>query len=364
MKMEELKKRGIIIAVSAALAVGTAVPHAVMAEELPATSLFPQTVHAEMESAPAEAEETPAVTEEAPSVEEEEPAMNEEAREIADAYITRAPELRENPGSETEEAEPVEEQIEETQTMSEEAREIAEDVPEESVEETSEGLAEESFAMSEEARQIADSYITHAPKLPEKPEKETEEMQLTDGTSAETQTEDALSEAEAETKNKEAEAETKNTEAESESEEALEDTAEDNEEEREIARQLETVPKQEQESSGMSGVTILVGPGSEPGNGTPAESSLPVTGSGENVLVGNKKKKKRILVTATPLCYNLRLYMSITYGGMIMKHIKTLNTKNLQNTVKKGGCGECQTSCQSACKTSCTVGNQSCESKR
>ena len=25
-----------------------------------------------------------------------------------------------------------------------------------------------------------------------------------------------------------------------------------------------------------------------------------------------------------------------------MQHIKTLNTKNLQNTVKKGGCGECQ----------------------
>ena len=38
-----------------------------------------------------------------------------------------------------------------------------------------------------------------------------------------------------------------------------------------------------------------------------------------------------------------------------MEHIKTLNTKNLQNTVKKGGCGECQ--------TSCTVGNQSCENK-
>ena len=38
-----------------------------------------------------------------------------------------------------------------------------------------------------------------------------------------------------------------------------------------------------------------------------------------------------------------------------MQHIKTLNTKNLQNTVKKGGCGECQ--------TSCTVGNQSCENK-
>ena len=47
----------------------------------------------------------------------------------------------------------------------------------------------------------------------------------------------------------------------------------------------------------------------------------------------------------------------------VMEHIKTLNTKSLQNTVKKGGCGECQTSCQSACKTSCTVGNQSCENK-
>lgn len=44
-----------------------------------------------------------------------------------------------------------------------------------------------------------------------------------------------------------------------------------------------------------------------------------------------------------------------------MKRIKTLTTKNLKETVKKGGCGECQTSCQSACKTSCTVGNQTCE---
>ena len=44
-----------------------------------------------------------------------------------------------------------------------------------------------------------------------------------------------------------------------------------------------------------------------------------------------------------------------------MKHIKTLNTRNLKESMKKGGCGECQTSCQSACKTSCTVGNQSCE---
>ena len=26
-----------------------------------------------------------------------------------------------------------------------------------------------------------------------------------------------------------------------------------------------------------------------------------------------------------------------------MKHVKTLNTRKLQNTIKKGGCGECQT---------------------
>ena len=44
-----------------------------------------------------------------------------------------------------------------------------------------------------------------------------------------------------------------------------------------------------------------------------------------------------------------------------MKHIQTLSTRSLQQYLKKGGCGECQTSCQSACKTSCTVGNQTCE---
>lgn len=44
-----------------------------------------------------------------------------------------------------------------------------------------------------------------------------------------------------------------------------------------------------------------------------------------------------------------------------MKHIKTIGGRTLASTMKKGGCGECQTSCQSACKTSCTVGNQKCE---
>ena len=33
-----------------------------------------------------------------------------------------------------------------------------------------------------------------------------------------------------------------------------------------------------------------------------------------------------------------------------MKHVKTLNANTLKDTMKKGGCGECQTSCQSACR--------------
>ncbi len=48
-------------------------------------------------------------------------------------------------------------------------------------------------------------------------------------------------------------------------------------------------------------------------------------------------------------------------GDIEMKRIKTLVTRDLKESMKKGGCGECQTSCQSACKTSCTVGNQTCE---
>ena len=46
-----------------------------------------------------------------------------------------------------------------------------------------------------------------------------------------------------------------------------------------------------------------------------------------------------------------------------MERIKTLTQNTFKNTMVKGGCGECQTSCQSACKTSCTVGNQSCENQ-
>ena len=46
-----------------------------------------------------------------------------------------------------------------------------------------------------------------------------------------------------------------------------------------------------------------------------------------------------------------------------MKHIQTLDTRDLKASVENGGCGECQTSCQSACKTSCGIANQQCEQK-
>ena len=29
------------------------------------------------------------------------------------------------------------------------------------------------------------------------------------------------------------------------------------------------------------------------------------------------------------------------FGGRYMKHVKTLNTRNLKESMKKGGCGEC-----------------------
>ena len=48
----------------------------------------------------------------------------------------------------------------------------------------------------------------------------------------------------------------------------------------------------------------------------------------------------------------------------IMKHIKTIETRNLCESAKNGGCGECQTSCQSACKTSCGIANQKCENTK
>ena len=47
-----------------------------------------------------------------------------------------------------------------------------------------------------------------------------------------------------------------------------------------------------------------------------------------------------------------------------MKHINTVDTRNLCESAKNGGCRECQTSCQSACKTSCGIANQACENNK
>ena len=44
-----------------------------------------------------------------------------------------------------------------------------------------------------------------------------------------------------------------------------------------------------------------------------------------------------------------------------MKHIMTLNTRDMVKSAENGGCGE--SSCQSACKTSCGIANQDCENK-
>ena len=59
----------------------------------------------------------------------------------------------------------------------------------------------------------------------------------------------------------------------------------------------------------------------------------------------------------------LQYIESIEWEDTNMTHIKTLNTCDLCESAKNGGCGECQTSCQSACKTSCGIANQQCENK-
>ena len=55
---------------------------------------------------------------------------------------------------------------------------------------------------------------------------------------------------------------------------------------------------------------------------------------------------------------------TITKGHTDMKHIQTLDTRDMEKSAANGGCGECQTSCQSACKTSCGIANQACENDK
>ena len=70
------------------------------------------------------------------------------------------------------------------------------------------------------------------------------------------------------------------------------------------------------------------------------------------------------LLTLRHICGILFPIMKIETEDETMKHIKTLETRNLCDSAKNGGCGECQTSCQSACKTSCGIANQRCENKK
>lgn len=62
-----------------------------------------------------------------------------------------------------------------------------------------------------------------------------------------------------------------------------------------------------------------------------------------------------------PVFYGMMDREKSLLGGDIMsKHIVTINSSSLQDSIKFEGCSECQTSCQSACKTSCTIGNLIC----
>ncbi len=72
-------------------------------------------------------------------------------------------------------------------------------------------------------------------------------------------------------------------------------------------------------------------------------------------------KQAFVLTTGVPGVLRLQFHRKETDP---MKRIQTLNSRNLKESLKVGGCGECQTSCQSACKTSCTVANQHCENKK
>ncbi len=62
-----------------------------------------------------------------------------------------------------------------------------------------------------------------------------------------------------------------------------------------------------------------------------------------------------------PICYYFSRENVLEVSTV--KHIITIETRNLCESAKNGGCGECQTSCQSACKTSCGIANQECENK-
>ena len=93
------------------------------------------------------------------------------------------------------------------------------------------------------------------------------------------------------------------------------------------------------------------------------QKCLPVNSSKKAGICEKHGKLKCLHKWATYDIICRTLYTKKMKEDIEMKHVKTLSASTLKNSMKKGGCGECQTSCQSACKTSCTVGNQSCENQ-
>ena len=93
------------------------------------------------------------------------------------------------------------------------------------------------------------------------------------------------------------------------------------------------------------------------------QKCLPVNSSKKAGICEKHGKLKCLHKRATYDIICRTLYTKKMKEDIEMKHVKTLSASTLKNSMKKGGCGECQTSCQSACKTSCTVGNQSCENQ-
>lgn len=77
-------------------------------------------------------------------------------------------------------------------------------------------------------------------------------------------------------------------------------------------------------------------------------------------LGGGGEKQERCNPLTKPFIYCI-IIVVYYMEAKEMKHIQTVNTRDLCESAKNGGCGECQTSCQSACKTSCGIANQKCE---
>src|SRR5699024_12741875 len=76
---------------------------------------------------------------------------------------------------------------------------------------------------------------------------------------------------------------------------------------------------------------------------------------------GGARRFSTVLDKGAGPVYNKDSLKSVQRSDHYMKHIQTLETRDMAKSLRDGGCGECQTSCQSACKTSCGIANQPCE---